>query len=102
MSEETLLTETRRRLALVVPAHRTLVVVDRAHERFYTPLLANVRTRLVVAQPENRGIAPALLYALLVLAARRPRATAASCAPLLGKGGRGGGGALPHPEQAVG
>jgi mannose-1-phosphate guanylyltransferase len=47
------------------------VVVNRAHERFYTPLLADLRTRLVVAQPENRGTAPAILYALLVLAARQ-------------------------------
>jgi mannose-1-phosphate guanylyltransferase/mannose-1-phosphate guanylyltransferase/mannose-6-phosphate isomerase len=71
VSEETLLTETRRRAALAVPAHRTLVVVNRGHERFYTPLLADLRTRLVVAQPENRGTAPAILYALLALAARQ-------------------------------
>src|SRR4029077_531552 len=71
VSEETLLTETRRRAALAVPAHRTLVVVNRARERFYAPLLADLRTRLVVAQPENRGTAPAILYALLVLAARQ-------------------------------
>src|SRR6266850_1943868 len=40
---DALLTETRRRAALVAPAHRTLVVVNRAHERFYTPLLAGLR-----------------------------------------------------------
>jgi mannose-1-phosphate guanylyltransferase len=68
---DALLTETRRRAALAVPAHRTLIVVNRAHERFYTPLLADVRTQAVVAQPENRGTAPAILYALLVLAARQ-------------------------------
>jgi mannose-1-phosphate guanylyltransferase len=71
VTEETLLAQTRRRVALAVPAHRTLVVVNRAHERFYTPLLADLRTRLLVAQPENRGTAPAILYALLVLAARQ-------------------------------
>ena len=71
VTEETLLTATRRRAALAVPAHRTLVVVNRAHERFYTPLLADLPTRLVVAQPENRGTAPAILYALLVLAGRQ-------------------------------
>lgn len=68
---DALLTETRRRAALAVPAHRTLIVVNRAHERFYTPLLADVRTPAVVAQAENRGTAPAILYALLVLAARQ-------------------------------
>jgi mannose-1-phosphate guanylyltransferase len=66
-----LLTETRRRAALVAPAHRTLVVVNRAHERFYTPLLADLRARAVAAQPENRGTAPGILYALLVLAGRQ-------------------------------
>ena len=68
---EALLTETRRRAALAAPAHRTLVVVNRAHERFYTPLLADLRAQAVAAQPENRGTAPAILYALLVLATRQ-------------------------------
>jgi mannose-1-phosphate guanylyltransferase len=71
VGEDTLLTETRRRAALTVPAHRTLVVVNRAHERFYTPLLADLRAPGLVAQPENRGTAPAILYALLVLAFMR-------------------------------
>lgn len=68
---DALLTETRRRAAVVAPAHRTLVVVNRAHERFYTPLLADLRARTVAAQPENRGTAPGILYALLVLARRQ-------------------------------
>ena len=71
VTEHTLLTETRRRVAQTVPAHRTLVVVNRAHERFYVPLLADMRVPAVLAQPENRGTAAAILYALLVLASRR-------------------------------
>jgi len=71
VGEDALLTETRRRTALAVPAHRTLVVVNRAHERFYTPLLADLRAPALAAQPENRGTAPAILYALLRLAGRR-------------------------------
>ena len=55
VTEDTLLTETRRRVAQTVPAHRTLVVVNRAHERFYVPLLADMRVPAVMAQPENRG-----------------------------------------------
>ena len=55
---DTLLTETRRRTALAVPPRRTLIVVNREHERFYAAQLADVRTRAVVAQPENRGTAP--------------------------------------------
>jgi mannose-1-phosphate guanylyltransferase len=68
---DALLTETRRRAALVAPAHRTLVVVNQAHERFYIPLLADLRARAVAPQPENRGTAPGILYALLVLAGRQ-------------------------------
>ena len=71
VGEDALLTETWRRTALAVPAHRTLVVVNRAHERFYTPLLADLRAPALAAQPENRGTAPAILYALLRLAGRR-------------------------------
>ena len=71
VTEDALVTETRRRAAQVVPAHRTLVVVNRAHERFYVPLLADLRAPALVAQPENRGTAAAILYALLVLADRR-------------------------------
>ena len=70
VTEDALLTETRRRAAQLVPAHRTLVVVNRAHERFYVPLLADLRAPALVAQPENRGTAAAILYALLVLAGR--------------------------------
>src|SRR5213593_3314226 len=39
---ETLLEQTRRRVAALAPSERVLVVVVRAHERFYAPLLADV------------------------------------------------------------
>ena len=71
---DSLVSETRRRTALTVPAHRTLMVANRAHERFYTPLLADLRLPALLAQPENRGTAPAILYALLALAARQASA----------------------------
>src|SRR5437016_8599056 len=67
---ETLLEQTRRRVAALAPSERVLVVVVRAHERFYAPLLADVPSRCVVIQPENRGTAPAILYGLLRLTAR--------------------------------
>jgi mannose-1-phosphate guanylyltransferase len=70
---EPLLTETRRRAALVVPPHRTLAVVTRPHEEFYRPLLADMRTPAVVVQPENRGTAPAILYTLLRIACVAPQ-----------------------------
>ncbi len=74
---ETLLDQTRRRAALAVPAEQTLVVVTRPHRRFYQPLLDTIPLQNVVAQPQNRGTAPAILYALLRLAAMAPAATVA-------------------------
>src|SRR5262245_37051363 len=68
----TLIDETRRRVAVSVPAARTFYSVTTAHARFYAPLLANVQSRQIVAQPENRGTAPAILYALLRVASVAP------------------------------
>jgi len=68
LGPETLLDQTRRRTALAVSAARTLMVVTRTHERFYAPVLAGPLSNTLVVQPENRGTAPAILYALLRLA----------------------------------
>ena len=68
LGHETLLNQTRRRTALTVSPDRTLVVVTQAHERFYTPVLAGPLSSSLVVQPENRGTAPAILYALHRLA----------------------------------
>jgi mannose-1-phosphate guanylyltransferase len=72
VGDETLLDETRRRVAHSVSPSRTFFSVTTSHARFYTPLLADVRSRQVVVQPENRGTAPAILYALLRVAAIAP------------------------------
>jgi mannose-1-phosphate guanylyltransferase len=72
LGEETLLDETRRRVALTVPRSRTFLSVTSTHARFYTSLLADVPAHQVVEQPENRGTAPAILYALLRVAAVAP------------------------------
>jgi mannose-1-phosphate guanylyltransferase len=72
LGEETLLGETRRRVALGIPAARTVFSVTSPHERYYAPLLADVSPRQIVAQPKNRGTAPAILYALLRVAAIAP------------------------------
>src|SRR5258705_10878561 len=55
---DALVTEPGRRAALVAPAHRTLVVVNRAHERFYTPLLADLRVRAVAPSPRTGAPRP--------------------------------------------
>ncbi len=69
---ETLLDQTRRRAELTIPANQTLVVVTRPHERYYAPLLADLPSRCLVVQPENRGTAPAILLSLLRVAASAP------------------------------
>jgi sugar lactone lactonase YvrE len=72
VGQETLIDETRRRVARSVSPARTFFSVTTTHARFYAPLLADVRSRQIVAQPGNRGTAPAILYALLRLAAVAP------------------------------
>jgi mannose-1-phosphate guanylyltransferase len=64
---ETLLDQTRRRVARSVSPLRTLVVVTRHHERFYRDALADLPPHAVVVQPENRGTAAGILYPLLRL-----------------------------------
>jgi mannose-1-phosphate guanylyltransferase len=68
----TLLAETRRRVALGVPGPRTLFSVSEAHARFYAGPLGDVEAGRLVVQPRNRGTAPAILYALLRVAAAAP------------------------------
>jgi len=69
MGGATLLEETQRRAALELARERTLYVVNRAHEKFYAPILAGEPSSNLVIQPCNRGTAPAILYSLLGIAA---------------------------------
>lgn len=74
---ETLLDQTRRRVALAVPPERTLFVLTRTHEHFYEPLLGDVPRARLVVQPRNAGTAPAILYSLLRLSEADPSSAAA-------------------------
>ena len=73
----TLLDQTRRRIALSVAPEKTLIVVTQKHRRFYRKLAHEISSNLLVEQPHNRGTAPAILYALLRIAAKSPKATVA-------------------------
>ena len=73
----TLLEETRRRAALELAEDRMLYVVNRVHEPYYSPILADTRVGSLVAQPRNAGTAPAILYSLLRIAAVDPAAIVA-------------------------
>jgi mannose-1-phosphate guanylyltransferase len=77
LGELTLLQQTLRRSAIVVPVRNTLVSVTREHSRFYVPQLTEVPSSNVIAQPSNRGTAAAILYPLMKLAATSPEASIA-------------------------
>jgi len=72
LGDGTLLEQTRRRVRMLIGPERLLTVVTRHHERFYRPALADAPPRSIVAQPANRGTAPAVPYALSRLAVIAP------------------------------
>jgi mannose-1-phosphate guanylyltransferase len=65
---ETLLDRTRRRVDLLTPFDRQVVVVTRPHEPYYRSLLADLAPGRLVVQARNRGTAPGLLYPLMRIA----------------------------------
>ena len=73
----TLLDQTRRRVALSIEPRRTMIVVTQKHRRFYEPLAHEISPNLLVEQPVNKGTAPAILYALLRVASKSPKAVVA-------------------------
>ena len=74
---ETLLDETRRRVALALSPERTIYVLTQKHERYYNKTLNGVPHENLIVQPKNAGTAPAILYSLLRLQKIDPKATAA-------------------------
>ena len=70
----TLLDQTRSRVALSVLPGRTFFVVTEKHRRFYQSLTQSVSPKLLLEQPANKGTAPAILYALMRVAAKSPKA----------------------------
>ena len=77
VGEETLLDQTRSRVARSVSPDKTLFVLTRAHERFYDPVLEGAAREQLVVQPENAGTAPAILYGLLRVSKSDPLSAAA-------------------------
>jgi len=65
---ETLLHRTRRRVDLLTGLDQQVVVVTRTHEPYYRALVADLAPDRLVAQPDNRGTGPGLLYPLLRIA----------------------------------
>jgi mannose-1-phosphate guanylyltransferase len=73
----TLLDQTRRRVALTVAPEHTFIVVTQKHRHFYDSLAHEISPHLLLEQPHNKGTAPAILYALLRVATRSPKALVA-------------------------
>lgn len=73
----TLLDETRRRVALGLPPEKTMFVLTQKHAHYYDDALADVPSANLIEQPRNAGTAPAILYSLLRLERTRPAATVA-------------------------
>jgi hypothetical protein len=75
--EHTLLEQTRRRAGLFIDPARTITVLTASHARFYRPLLEGLGQGHLAIQPEKRGTAPAILYALMRLKKLAPKCSVA-------------------------
>lgn len=73
----TLLNQTRRRVALSIEPRHTSIVVTQQHRRYYEPLAHEISPNPLIEQPVNKGTAPAILYALLRVATKSPKAVVA-------------------------
>jgi mannose-1-phosphate guanylyltransferase len=56
---------------------RTFIVVTQKHRPFYESLAHEISPGLLLQQPTNKGTAPAIIYALLRVATKSPKATVA-------------------------
>lgn len=72
----TLLEQARRRAERSIRANRLLFSLTRAHETFYSSILADCRPQWVV-QPFNRGTGAAIVSSLALIARRQPEAMVA-------------------------
>ena len=64
MGPKPLLEQTLERISGTVAPSRTVISLNREHQRFYCPILLK-RPWLLAQQPVNRGTAPAILHALM-------------------------------------
>jgi mannose-1-phosphate guanylyltransferase len=77
LGDRSLLETTLSRIGPLVPQEQTLVVVNRGHLDLALAQLPELPTRNMLVQPENRDTGPGMVFGLLHLAARRPRASVA-------------------------
>ena len=70
---ETLLKQTRRRVARITPETQTLLILTRTHERYYADEVTEVPSSCLLVQPHNHGTAPAIAYSLTRLRQMDPQ-----------------------------
>src|SRR5258708_13635121 len=73
----TVVEKTLARVWLRLAPERPLAVVNRAHRGFYSDISTALPELELLIQPRSLGTAPAILYALLVIAKRSPNASVA-------------------------
>ena len=73
----TLLEQTLARVSLCLAPVRTLAVVNQTHKGFYSAISSTRPGLELLIQPDDLGTAPAILYALLVIAKRSANASVA-------------------------
>ena len=73
LDRQTLFEATRQRAQKSLPADHIILTLTRTHEIYYRDLVNPLSTRRII-QPYNRGTAPAILYALMVIAQADPDA----------------------------
>jgi mannose-1-phosphate guanylyltransferase len=77
IGDMTLVEETQKRVALELAKERTLFVVNRLHQPYYSEILGGTPASNLIEQPRNIGTAPAILYSALKIAAADPQAIVA-------------------------
>jgi mannose-1-phosphate guanylyltransferase len=83
ISDISLVKETQKRVALELPKERTLFLVNRLHEPYYSDILSDIAASNLIEQPRNIGTAPAILYSVLKIAAADPQAFVAFFRPII-------------------
>ena len=74
LGDLTLVEETRKRVAVEVARERTLFLLNRLHERYYSEILSDTPASNLIEQPRNVGTAAAILYSVLKIATADPQA----------------------------
>jgi mannose-1-phosphate guanylyltransferase len=78
LGDESLLTQTRRRISTLFDVDKVIAVVTEKHQRFYSRELHDWPQTVLIVQPENRGTGVAIATAILMLRDLDPEAVVAA------------------------